>query len=344
MEQYPKVSVVILNWNGWHDTIECLESLYLNTYPNYDVIVVDNNSADNSLEKIREYCNGDIEVASPFFKYSNRNKPIEVEEHFNLDFAIATFDWDKTSKNERMYVIKNEKNYGFPEGNNIGIKFALNKGADFVLLLNNDVVVEKNFLSEAIRIARKDPKNGMIGSKVCNYHAPETIQSAGGTIKWISGSIKNCNASEVHGSSKYYERDFVWATSVLISRDVFAKIGLLDPYFFFGIEEYDFCTRAKKAGFNVLYLTTSVIWHKGGASSSKLSDYPETLKLISKQRGFINYKHYHKLFKKHIPGAIYIVPYSIFMFRMSTGLTLLLIKYIFTLNFKKIKKGYKMLR
>lgn len=37
----PKVSIIILNWNGWRDTIECLESLYQITYPNYDVIVMD---------------------------------------------------------------------------------------------------------------------------------------------------------------------------------------------------------------------------------------------------------------------------------------------------------------
>jgi len=48
---YPKVSIIILNWNGWEDTIECLESLYQITYPNYDVIVVDNGSEDESVDK-----------------------------------------------------------------------------------------------------------------------------------------------------------------------------------------------------------------------------------------------------------------------------------------------------
>ena len=51
---YPKVSIIILNWNGWKDTIECLESIYKISYPNYDVIVVDNSSEDKSIEKIKE--------------------------------------------------------------------------------------------------------------------------------------------------------------------------------------------------------------------------------------------------------------------------------------------------
>ena len=77
---YPRVSIIILNWNGWRDTIECLESLYRINYLNYDIIVVDNDSNDESIEKIKEYCNGKTEINSKFFKYSEENKPIEVFE------------------------------------------------------------------------------------------------------------------------------------------------------------------------------------------------------------------------------------------------------------------------
>ena len=62
-----KVSIIILNWNNWKDTIECLESLYKIIYPNYDVILVDNGSEDKSIERIKEYCNGKIKVESDFF-------------------------------------------------------------------------------------------------------------------------------------------------------------------------------------------------------------------------------------------------------------------------------------
>ncbi|GFP33386.1 rhamnosyltransferase [Candidatus Hakubella thermalkaliphila] len=81
----PKVSIIILNWNGWKDTIECLESLYQITYTNYDVIVVDNGSEDDSIEKIKGYCEGKIEVESKFFEYSGENKPIEIVEYTRTD-------------------------------------------------------------------------------------------------------------------------------------------------------------------------------------------------------------------------------------------------------------------
>ena len=71
---YPRVAIIILNWNGWEDTIECLESLYQITYPNYDVIVVDNGSEDESIEKIKEYCEGEIKVESKFFECNPINK------------------------------------------------------------------------------------------------------------------------------------------------------------------------------------------------------------------------------------------------------------------------------
>lgn len=63
----PNVSIIILNWNGWQDTVECLESLYQITYPNYDVIVIDNGSKDESIKKIKEWAKGKITVKSKFF-------------------------------------------------------------------------------------------------------------------------------------------------------------------------------------------------------------------------------------------------------------------------------------
>ena len=54
MDAMPRISIIILNWNGWKDSIECLESVYQITYPNYDVIVVDNGSENESVEKIKE--------------------------------------------------------------------------------------------------------------------------------------------------------------------------------------------------------------------------------------------------------------------------------------------------
>ena len=61
-EKYPRVAIIVLNWNGWENSIECLESIYKIDYPNYHLILVDNASNDDSIEKIREYCSGKIKA------------------------------------------------------------------------------------------------------------------------------------------------------------------------------------------------------------------------------------------------------------------------------------------
>jgi hypothetical protein len=76
----PRVSVIILNWNGWQDTVECLESLYRINYPHYDVVVVENHSTDQSIHQIQEYCLGNLPVTSKFLRYNPHNKPIKINE------------------------------------------------------------------------------------------------------------------------------------------------------------------------------------------------------------------------------------------------------------------------
>ena len=142
----PKVSIIILNWNGWRDTIECLESLYQITYPNYDVIIVDNGSEDGSIQKIKEYAESKIKVESKFFEYSSENKPIKIIE-YTREEAEAGGGKEKEitdlPSNKKMIIIKNEKNYGFAEGNNIAMRYALKAlNPDYILLLNNDTVVD----------------------------------------------------------------------------------------------------------------------------------------------------------------------------------------------------------
>jgi GT2 family glycosyltransferase len=70
MKEKSRVSIIILNWNGWRDTIECLESLYRIDYPNYDVIVVDNGSTDDSIKKLRNTAKEKLLLGQNFLNMS----------------------------------------------------------------------------------------------------------------------------------------------------------------------------------------------------------------------------------------------------------------------------------
>ena len=172
---FPHVSIIILNWNGWKDTIECLESLYQIDYPNYDVIVVDNASDDNSIKKIKEYCQGKLRIETKHGKYKPDNKPITFFEYKEQDLVRNNIKlnslYRKLAPNKKLTLILNHKNYLFVVGNNIAIKlFALKQlNSQYVLLLNNDTTVENRFLSDMIKVAEADEKIGLIGPKICYY-------------------------------------------------------------------------------------------------------------------------------------------------------------------------------
>ncbi len=165
----PRISILVLNWNGWRDTIECLESLYQISYPLFDVIILDNGSRDNSLESLRCYSAGDLPVSSKFFEYMSENKPIQILEYTNSEAEVGGGRENEIAdlpSNEKLVLIKNDKNYGFAEGNNIGIRYALKVlDPEYILLLNNDTIVDKDFLSELVSVARADDTIGFVGPK-----------------------------------------------------------------------------------------------------------------------------------------------------------------------------------
>ena len=88
------------------------------------------------------------------------------------------------------YVMQSDDNRGYAAGNNIGIRYALEQGADYVCILNNDVVVEPDFLTVLIQYMESSPETGMAGPVVYEFNEREKIQSAGFSITVRTGSTK----------------------------------------------------------------------------------------------------------------------------------------------------------
>ena len=274
---YPKISIIILNWNGWEDTIECLESLCQITYPNYEVIVVDNGSEDESIEKLREYCDGKIRVQSKFCHYDPGNKPTRIVEYTREEAEAGggkEAEIANLPSNRKLIIIKNEKNYGFAEGSNIGMRYALKVSApNYILLLNNDTVVDKEFLSELVKVAESDERIGIVGPKTGYYDDPEKVWSVGGKINLFTGSIKNVGAGEPCINFEGIKTvDFVSGCSLLIKTEVVRKIGLLDSQYFLYLEETDWNIRAHKHGYISAINCDVRILHKAGVSVEKVKD------------------------------------------------------------------------
>jgi GT2 family glycosyltransferase len=281
---WPKVFVIVLNWNQGEDTIECLESLYGNNYPNYDVVIVDNDSQDDSIARISAYAKGEVAVESPFLPYSCRTESIQVINYSRReaeDIQVTTLskkiaeEGRNKASNRSLVIIENEQNFGYPEGNNVGLRYALKASADYVLLLNNDTVVDKHFLTELVCAADKDASIGVIGPKIFRYDLPNVIQATGARIDFWRGRAISLNKGKTDDEIEHFTvddllpADFVPGACFLIKRKVIEDVGKLDPTYFLYGEELDWCVRISRAGYRIVCDLNSKIWHKKAASTSK---------------------------------------------------------------------------
>lgn len=297
--RFSKVYIVVLNYNTWQDTIECLESVYKNYYDNYQVILVDNHSDNNSVEFLKMWAEGRLDI---FLNDSNAlksksfppvKKPIAYkfynENEINKDNCVGEIN---EAGNPRLIIIESNANRGFASGNNIALKYALFRNDfEYIWLLNNDTVIDGDSLAELVETADRHIKNanktGVIGSKILSYDKPKLIQGAGakynkwlGTAKYIGLNEKDLG--QFDEESIIRKADYVVGASMFVSKDFVADTGLLCEDYFLYFEELDWILRGKKRGWNIGYCWKSKVYHKEGATigsnadgkrRSELSDY-----------------------------------------------------------------------
>ena len=266
---YPKVAIIILNWNGWEDTLECLESLNNIDYPNYYLILVDNASSDSSLNRIRNYCDG--KTVKNNSQKSKNDTTIDLLEIDYKELTKVKLDQNlfiNENRLEKLILIDNDKNYGFTEGNNIGMRFGLkNLSVEYFLLLNNDTVVDESFLKNMINSVGEYENIGFAGAKIYYYKPDEVsnlISFAGGTIGLNNSEPHPVGVDEVDNGQYNADRlvDYVEGSCMLVSTELIRDVGLFNPDYFTYWEEIDWCIRGKKAGYNTLYTAKASIWHK----------------------------------------------------------------------------------
>lgn len=196
------------------------------------------------------------------------------------------------SKFPNIDYIYNPENLRYAGGNNIGIDYAIKQNADYILLLNNDTIVEPNFLEHLIITAESEPSIGIVGPKIFYYDRPDLIWYAGGRIEWWKGWIyhEGIRKNDMEYFNYKKETDFVTGCCLLIKKEVIKKIGKLDKTYFIYGEDVDFCIRAKKANFKVIFEPQAKIWHKISVSTGgHLSWFKNWNKLKSQLKIFLRY-------------------------------------------------------
>jgi len=159
--------------------------------------------------------------------------------------------------------VRTEVNLGPAGGANLGVRHALERGYDYVLVLNNDIEVAPDMLTEMVRVAEADPAVGVVGPKSYYYWDRERIWSSGGRITFREAVTKERGTGELDRGQ--YDRDddigYVNGCAQLVKRAVFEQVGLWDPIFHLSFEDADFCWRARRAGWRCRYAHRANLWH-----------------------------------------------------------------------------------
>lgn len=233
MKKHPRVSLIILNWNGLSDTTKCLNSLRKITYPNIEIIVIDNGSEKN--------------------------------ESFLVKKKFGNF----------VYVFKLKVNKGFTGGNNFAVKKATGK---YIFLLNNDTIVERDFIEPMVEVMERDVKISVAQPKIKLASKKDHFDYAGAAGGYIDkygypftrGRV--FDVMEKDNGQYDYITNIFWASgaAMMIRKNVIKKVGgLFDEELFNYMEEIDFCWRVWRKGYKVVFVPFSTVYHKVASTSKR---------------------------------------------------------------------------
>lgn len=259
------VSIILVDYNSQSDTRECLESV--------------------------------LKIKNKTFKY----RVIIIDNASKKPFTLT-----KKLKSKNVEVVRSQANLGFTGGNNMAINYTRKKHEpDYVLLLNNDTVVDPNFVEEMLATLRDDVSIGLVGSKIYfykgrEYHADSYGRNEKGNVLWYAGgSIDWFNLAAFHKGVDELDRgqfdkvsstDFVTGCSMLIPVSVINRVGLLSEDYFLYLEDVDYSMRVRQKGYKLKYSPKSIVWHKNAGSSggagSVLHQYYQ-----ARNRLFFGYKY-----------------------------------------------------
>ena len=265
-----RLGIVLVNWNGWPDTLECLESLLRSTIP-LRVTVVDNASTDGSLRHLAEWAEGGVAAtatATAMARLSSPPVPKPVEA-VTLDPTAARIS---SPGKGWLTFIDAGRNLGFAGGNNLGMAYLLRDPAiDYVWLLNNDTVVEAGAAAALLSQLDASFNVGMCGTVVCYYDRPDTLQCLNGSRfnPWTgvsTGIATNLPATTPYDPAAIASAtDMVLGASLAVSRRFVDVVGPMAESYFLYLEEIDWAYR-NRGRFPIGFARGAVVYHKDGGS------------------------------------------------------------------------------
>ena len=277
LQMSPLVSIVLLNYRNAPDTIECLESLLRLDYPNFEIIVCDNDSQDGSVAMISAWARGEI---APSATHPSQTAERVPRWQSGVSWRLmqpAALGLPRLHDDPLIHLIPTGQNGGFSAGNNVGLRHALAKPeVAFIWLLNNDTVVAPDALGALVERMRQDPSIGICGARLINYEPAGGVQALGGAMyaRWRARArtLMPSHVPGLHGeqlqAAVEARMSYVIGASMLVPRRFVETVGLLSEAYFLYFEELDWVRRA--AGrFRLGYCDGAVVYHRLGSTTGE---------------------------------------------------------------------------
>ncbi|MEM2928921.1 MAG: glycosyltransferase family 2 protein [Nitrososphaerota archaeon] len=251
------------------------------------------------------------ECLTSIFNTKYENFEIILVDNGSIDGSVE-YVKEKFGKEEKLKILALNQNMGFAQGNNEGFKIA--KG-EYVVFLNNDVRVKENWLKELIKIMEENSNIGAAQPKILLDDGIH-IDAAGCFIDYMGRVYQRGVFEEDKGQYNSIDEIFyAKGAAIIIRRKVLEEVDIFDPSYFIYYDETDLCWRIWLKGYKVVYIPSSIIYHKGGATMGKKRS-PEAMFHARKNHIATLIKNYEmkNLVKYLTPLIIRMLMYSIKLF------------------------------
>jgi GT2 family glycosyltransferase len=258
------VLAAVINWNGWRDTVTCVESMRAMTGPPVHLLICDNGSTDDSHQQLCAW------ARSVFGAGESRQN---LEEQGQL----VTFQPEGGRPSGpllSMHVLRLARNFGYAGAINRCIAWgqeALAPGAYW--LLNNDIALDPQALQHLVRATRSRGDIGLCGSVLLEWDEPKRVQAIGGSFHRMLGigsHIKQLPAVVPPNEELFFGIDYPIGASLLVTREFIEAVGPMDEDYFLYYEEMDWAERGRFKGFRPAVALRSELRHKEGASPGSM--------------------------------------------------------------------------
>lgn len=236
----PLIYIIIVHLNNFQDTFECIRSLKKINYKNYKIVIVDNGSTNDSIERLKDSIYIDKII------YSKKNLGFSGGNNLGIKYVLD-------QKADYVLLLNNDTYV-----NNDFLSELVNTFTDYP---SSGIVSPKIYYASNPKV----------------IWATGAFENKKSRFGYIDYAFKKNDKEQFN---KIASVDCVWGCCMLIKTEIFQKVGLFDSSYFLYYEDADFCYRTKKSGYSIFYNYKAVIYHKvsqsSGGENSRMKDFYNT--------------------------------------------------------------------